>query len=71
MSKTQKANYFKEKHPFYGKKFSEEHKRKLSESYKHQNPYLSTPIGKCVCCGKEMKINHLNRYHNNNCKFKI
>jgi len=48
----------------------ETQKAKLRISKIGQNPFENMPIGKCIHCGAEMKQSHLNRYHNDNCKFK-
>ncbi len=48
------------------KKTSEETKKKLSEA--HKGKKLNVPYGICKYCGVKMKMGHLNRYHNDNCK---
>jgi predicted GIY-YIG superfamily endonuclease len=49
------------KNPMYGKKviFSEEHRKKLSES---------VPLLKCPHCGKEARSNGMKRWHFDRCK---
>jgi len=41
---------------------SDEHRSKLSVPKQRVN---------CTCCGKEVSINMVNRWHNNNCKMKV
>jgi len=53
-----------------GKIMSDESKHKMSESSKGKNPFLNMKEGICEHCGIKMKMSHLNRYHNNNCKYK-
>ncbi len=53
-----------------GVPMSDEQKKKLSESHKGKNSFLNMPDGKCIHCEAKMKMSHLNRYHNENCKFK-
>lgn len=52
------------------KKLSDEHCKNLSKSHMGKNSFLNMPVGKCKYCQIEMKMSHLNRYHNENCKFK-
>ncbi len=53
-----------------GKKTCADTKKKLSESHKGKNPFEHMSVGECKYCGKQMKMSHLNRYHNEKCKFK-
>lgn len=48
-----------------GAKHTEESKLKMSNAQKNR------PKGKCVHCGKEVSVNTLNRWHNNNCKKRL
>jgi group I intron endonuclease len=49
---------------------TDDQKEKLRISHLGKNPFANMPIGKCIYCGAEMKMSHLNRYHNKNCKTK-
>lgn len=51
-----------------GVPMSEKQKEKLRRSKMGQNPFKNMPVGTCIYCGKKMKMSHLNRYHNENCK---
>jgi group I intron endonuclease len=48
----------------------ESQKEKLRKSKIGQNPFENMPVGRCIHCGVEMKMSHLNRYHNKKCRFK-
>lgn len=54
-----------------GVPMSPEQKEKNRASHLGKNPFLNMPTGKCIYCGAEMKMSHLNRYHNKNCKRRI
>jgi len=54
-----------------GISMSQDQKEKLRISHFGKNPFENMPIGKCIYCGAEMKMSHLNRYHNKNCKRRI
>jgi hypothetical protein len=41
---------------------SDEHRAKLSVPKQRIN---------CTCCGKEVSVNVVNRWHNDNCKMKV
>lgn len=54
-----------------GKKgISEETRNKMRKAKIGKNPFENMPIGICKYCEAKMKLSHLNRYHNNNCKLK-
>lgn len=52
-----------------GRKLSEEHKKKVSE--KSHFKTLNSKKVSCVHCGKESNVGAINRWHNDNCKFKV
>jgi group I intron endonuclease len=54
-----------------GKKgITEETKDKMRNAKLGKNPFENMPTGICKYCGAEMKMSHLNRFHNDNCKLK-
>ena len=55
-----------EKNPSYGKTRSKEFKEKVSTKQKG----IPKKKEKCYVCGKEIAVHLINRYHNENCKFK-
>lgn len=50
---------------------SEKTRDKMSKAKLGKNPFENMAIGICKYCGAEMKMSHLNRYHNEKCKLKI
>lgn len=84
-SNTMKGKHAGESNPFFGKNHSDETLKYYSESrtgeanpmygvkrYGSDNPnYGKSPKKfECVHCGKNVSLSNLNRWHNDNCKFK-
>jgi hypothetical protein len=59
-----RMGYPGEENPFYGKKHSEESRKRMSESH------LAEPKKVCYHCNKIIDVRNFGRWHGDNCKYK-